>query len=277
MNLTSAEYLVREKKENEMEKVILDTLVKIQTELKAPKSQFNSFGKYNYRNCEDILEALKPILNATKSAVVISDEIVLIGQRYYVKATVVLTNGAETVTAAAYAREEEDRKGMDRSQITGATSSYARKYALNGLFAIDDTKDADSGHKEENGHTAKPEAPKTTIKESINIEQALGAAKDTTIQAIMGLLQTVKERQTSTKKDITDYYMTSMDGNHKIKISKWGKTHEGLHAGQVVIMKEVKVGWYQNAPTFLANEVEAIGHDTIQDDPGTEDTRDFTG
>ena len=121
-------------------------LVKVQNELKAPKSQYNSFGKYSYRNCEDILEALKPLLNEVKAIVSISDEIVLIGERYYVKATVKFIDAetGEIVEASAMAREEETKKGMDASQLTGSTSSYARKYALNGLFAIDDTKDADT-------------------------------------------------------------------------------------------------------------------------------------
>ena len=121
-------------------------LVKVQNELKAPKSQYNSFGKYSYRNCEDILEALKPLLNEVKAIVNISDEIILIGERYYVKATVKFIDAetGEIVEASAMAREEETKKGMDASQLTGSTSSYALKYALNGLFAIDDTKDADT-------------------------------------------------------------------------------------------------------------------------------------
>ena len=121
-------------------------LVKVQNELKTPKSQYNSFGKYAYRNCEDILEALKPILNEAKAIVNISDEVVLIGERYYIKATVRFIDAetGEIVEASAMAREEETKKGMDASQITGSASSYARKYALNGLFAIDDTKDSDT-------------------------------------------------------------------------------------------------------------------------------------
>lgn len=122
----------------------MDALIKIQSELKAPKSQYNSFGKYSYRNAEDILEAVKPLLSKYNATMYITDEVVEVGSRIYVKATVTLSDGKETITASAYAREPEDRKGMDASQITGATSSYARKYALNGLFAIDDTKDNDT-------------------------------------------------------------------------------------------------------------------------------------
>ena len=116
----------------------------IQHKLKAPKGQYNSFGKYNYRSCEDILEGVKPLLKEHDLALLIDDEIVQIGERYYVKATAKITDGREIVSATAYAREPDTKKGMDESQITGATSSYARKYALNALLCIDDTKDADT-------------------------------------------------------------------------------------------------------------------------------------
>lgn len=120
-------------------------LVQIQRELKAPKSQYNSFGKYHYRSCEDITEAAKPICAKYNTALTLEDELVHIGERYYVKATARLTD-AETGTSMftnAFAREEESKKGTDAAQLTGATSSYARKYALSGLFALDDTKDSD--------------------------------------------------------------------------------------------------------------------------------------
>ena len=120
-------------------------LIKVQNELKAPKNQYNSFGKYSYRNCEDICESVKPLLLANGLAMFISDNIELIGDRYYIKAivTVVDTETGETLTNSALAREEENKKGMDSSRVTGSTSSYARKYALNGMFLIDDTKDSD--------------------------------------------------------------------------------------------------------------------------------------
>lgn len=123
---------------------IIETLQTIQTRLNAPKNQFNNFGGYSYRNCEDILEALKPILAEYKASVVISDEVVQRGDRFYVKATATLYCGDEKISSSAEAREPVSKKGMDEAQITGATSSYARKYALNGLFAIDDNKDPDS-------------------------------------------------------------------------------------------------------------------------------------
>lgn len=119
-------------------------LGKIQADLKAPKGQWNKFGKYNYRSCEDILESVKPLLKKHGGTLIVSDELVLIGDRYYVKATATYTNGDQPVSVSAYAREPEDKKGMDASQITGTASSYARKYALNGLLLIDDAKDADT-------------------------------------------------------------------------------------------------------------------------------------
>ena len=141
---------------------LYEKLLKAQVELKAPKGQYNSFGKYKYRSCEDILEALKPVLDKFKLTLFISDEIVEVGGSYkvskkdetvesegrkYVKATITLVNiekPDEQIKTSALAREEETKKGMDGSQITGTSSSYARKYALNGLFMIDDTKDNDN-------------------------------------------------------------------------------------------------------------------------------------
>ena len=128
------------------EKTIYEKLLSVQNELKAPKDKRNNFGEYNYRSCEGILEAVKPLLQAQGLMLTIKDEVVNIGDRYYVRATVLLddisSNGEIAITALA--REEEAKKGMDASQITGTASSYARKYALNGLFLIDDTKDADT-------------------------------------------------------------------------------------------------------------------------------------
>ncbi|MBY2476315.1 ERF family protein [Clostridioides difficile] len=127
-------------------------LVNIQSALKAPKNQFNSFGKYNYRSCEDILEGLKPILKEEKALVILDDNIVQIGNRFYVEATATLIDAetGEKVSTKALAREDETKKGMDLAQVTGSVSSYARKYALNGLFCIDDTKDSDATNKHGN-------------------------------------------------------------------------------------------------------------------------------
>lgn len=136
---------------------IYEKLSKIQEELKAPKGQYNSFGKYKYRSCEDILEAVKPLLIKNKLSMQISDELMQIGDRYYVKASATLLDIEDnsTMTNTAYAREEEEKKGMDGSQITGTASSYARKYALNGLFLIDDTKDADTDEYQEQTNKVK--------------------------------------------------------------------------------------------------------------------------
>lgn len=123
----------------------MNELISIQQKLKAPKGQYNSFGKYKYRSCEDILEAVKPLVALFGCTLTISDDLVYLGNRYYIKATATITNAeGKTETVTAFAREPEEKKGMDGSQITGTASSYARKYALNGLFLIDDTKDADT-------------------------------------------------------------------------------------------------------------------------------------
>lgn len=121
-------------------------LLKIQQELKAPKNIFNNYGGFHYRNAEGILESLKPLLDELKCLILLEDTLVMVGERYYVKATAKLldTESIEEIRVSAYAREEETKKGMDGSQITGASSSYARKYALNGLLAIDDVKDSDT-------------------------------------------------------------------------------------------------------------------------------------
>jgi hypothetical protein len=135
-------------------------LTRIQTELKAPKNQLNSFGKYKYRSAEDIVESAKPILNKYDAALLISDEVVQIGDRIYVKATATLILDENNIVSVhGWAREEEVKKGMDAAQITGSASSYARKYALNGLFAIDDTKDSDATneHKDEIGEEKRME------------------------------------------------------------------------------------------------------------------------
>lgn len=125
---------------------IYEKLLSVQAVLKAPKSQYNAFGKYNYRNCEDIIEAAKPHLKSVGLLLVMHDDIEHIGDRFYVKATATVIDIADgtSFSVSANAREENEKKGMDGSQVTGASSSYARKYALNGLFAIDDTKDSDT-------------------------------------------------------------------------------------------------------------------------------------
>lgn len=127
-------------------------LVQIQNELKAPKSQNNTFGKYKYRSAEDILEAVKPLNAKHELLLTLTDEPILIGDWHYIKATATITDGKQSQVVTAYARESETKKGMDHSQITGTASSYARKYAMNGLYLIDDTKDADSDEYQKQGN-----------------------------------------------------------------------------------------------------------------------------
>lgn len=157
-------------------KDIYTKLSHIQNELKAPKNQFNKFGNYKYRSCEDILEALKPLCAKYKATLIIYDEIVMIGDRYYVKAIAKLYDQETTdyIEAYAFARESQAKKGMDDSQVTGATSSYARKYALNGLFNIDDTKDFDTNevHQQSNqkqGNTQPKQQPQQQGFEQANL------------------------------------------------------------------------------------------------------------
>lgn len=173
-----------------------EKLLNIQAELKAPKGQYNSYGGYNYRSCEDILEAVKPLLKANKCVLNISDEIANIGERYYIRAAATITDaeGNESYTNVAYAREEETKKGMDGAQITGTASSYARKYALNGLFLIDDTKDADTDeHAKQTGAEPKEEK-KATAKQ---IELLKGLVKD--IDAMLKYYKVEKIEDLTTK------------------------------------------------------------------------------
>lgn len=153
---------------------IYSKLLSIQNELKAPKNQYNKFGKYNYRSCEDILEAIKPLCLKYGAVVLIDDYVSQIGERFYVKAKASLIDidTQEEVYACAYARESENKKGMDSAQVTGATSSYARKYALNGLFCIDDTKDVDTQEYQEKKQMNNNQSKNANDYEQVGIEQA---------------------------------------------------------------------------------------------------------
>lgn len=155
-------------------------LAAVQAELKAPKSQYNAFGKYNYRNCEDIIEAAKPLLKANGLLLMLTDDVELIGDRFYVKATATIidTTDGTSIYVTAYAREETEKKGMDSSQVTGASSSYARKYALNGLFAIDDTKDSDTTNQGED----KPKLE--TVEDAFNYVFTFGKHSGKTIAEV---------------------------------------------------------------------------------------------
>lgn len=201
-------------KKIEKPKTIQQVLSEMQKTLKAPKNQYNSFGKYKYRSCEDILEGIKSILPEGYS-ITISDEIVNIGDRYYVKATASLTSDTEIILNHAYAREEESKKGMDESQVTGAASSYARKYALNGLFAIDDTKDADSDeHAKQADKKAETPKPKADVKpltgeEFLMIQNGLKNATLETLESEKAKAKAVwaratKEQRASITKFVAD-------------------------------------------------------------------------
>ena len=154
-----------------------EKLATIQFELKAPKSQFNAFAKYKYRNAEDILEAVKPLLHSQELFMSISDSIIDVNGRVYVKSTVKVTDGIYEERVEAFAREEENKKGLDLAQLTGATSSYARKYALNGMFLIDDTKDSDATntHGKEESKTPAPPS-KSSISDLAKVKSALSGA-----------------------------------------------------------------------------------------------------
>lgn len=142
----------------------MEKLIKIQSELKAPKSNYNGFGKFRYRSCEDILEAVKPLLAREKCMLTMTDEVVAITDKVYIKATATIIDLDNKVhcSTSAYARESENKKGMDESQMTGTASSYARKYALNGLFLIDDTKDVDTNEFQQTKQKAEQKSKKKT-------------------------------------------------------------------------------------------------------------------
>ena len=192
-----------------------DKLLKIQNELKAPKNQKNTFGGYNYRSCEDIFEAVKPLLTKENLLLRMNDELVQIGDRYYIKATAILTDGNEVIENTAYAREEENKKGMDGSQITGASSSYARKYALNGLFLIDDVKDSDA--------TNTGEEKEITIEEAKKYKITFGQYKGMTLEEIKEddeeyldwLWKNAKEKKV---KEMTKMVLNNNEKNEKLTL-----------------------------------------------------------
>lgn len=188
---------------------VYEKLANVQAALKAPKGQYNSFGKYKYRSCEDIVESVKPLLKQNGLLLTMTDEIVNIGERFYVKAFAQIIDTADgaVITVSALAREEDSKKGMDGSQVTGASSSYARKYALNGLFAIDDNKDSDSSNLGDTNHAqalAEPLPDKAVLrKELISLldkakidrneyAAANGLNKDTTAETYMRLIKELR-------------------------------------------------------------------------------------
>ena len=193
-------------------------LLNAQSELKAPKGQYNNFGKYKYRSAEDILEAVKPINAKHGVLLTITDEPVLVGDWHYIKATATITDGTESIVVTAYARESLNKKGMDDSQITGTASSYARKYALNGLYLIDDTKDADTDEYRNQGN----QAPKSATQAEIgNLKKEIIAFSK--LMAEQG--KDVKPEQVEQTLNITDYAkLNSEDVKEAVnKLKGWSK------------------------------------------------------
>lgn len=195
-------------------------VVAVQQELKAPKDKRNTFGNYNYRSCESILEAVKPILNKYGFMLFLRDEVVMVGDRYYIKAIATLTDGTETFETSALAREEDVQKGKDASQITGTASSYARKYALNGMFCIDDTKDADT----DEFHNETENRKKGNSKQQKQPTQAEQQAQYAAFAA--GVIEQIKK--INTIEDLKAYkaQIAQYLGDAQIKdalLSRWGE------------------------------------------------------
>ena len=201
-------------------KNLTEKLINAQAELKAPKGQYNNFGKYKYRSAEDILEAVKPINAKHGVLLTITDEPVLVGDWHYIKATATITDGTESIVVTAYARESLNKKGMDDSQITGTASSYARKYALNGLYLIDDTKDADTDEYRNQGNKA-PASKSASQAEIGNLKKEIIAfSKLMTEQG-----KNVKQEQVEQTLNITDYTkLNSEDVKEAVnKLKGWSK------------------------------------------------------
>ena len=160
---------------------VYEKLMTVQSKLKAPKNQWNKFSSYYYRSCEDILEGLKPLLTEVKAIVILKDEVKNIGERFYIEATAIFVDveKSEKIEVSALAREDDSKKGMDLAQVTGSVSSYARKYALNGLFCIDDSKDSDTGENSDKGNKDKPKE-KTAAEKAADKLIALAKLKGVT-------------------------------------------------------------------------------------------------
>ncbi len=190
-----------------------DKLMKIQSELKAPKGQHNSFGNYNYRSCEDILEAVKPLLAEQGLTLIISDEVVNVGNHNYVKATATINDSSDIIEVSAYAREAEAKRGMDDSQITGSTSSYARKYALNGLFAIDDTKDADTHDNRDYKPAPKPVKQDPLVKAKADLMKAFKSfGIDNDVKIKLTIKKVLDKSTVDTIEDVNELTQALEDG-----------------------------------------------------------------
>lgn len=208
-------------------KKIFSELSRIQRELKAPKNLFNKFGGYYYRNAEGILEAVKPMLNGL--ALIINDEPVLVGDRYYIKATATLTDGEESVSTVAYAREDEQKKGMDGCQLTGACSSYARKYALNALLMIDDSKDSDDDSLSPKNPENKPE-----------IKQEAKKQQDAPVQAVVQTVDVVPQIQKEETPEMTPvqkYLLDAMKELREARAISAGQNNKLFAAQRTALIK----------------------------------------
>lgn len=187
-------------------------LAEIQAKLKAPKGQFNSFGKYHYRSAEDILEAVKKVVNPMGFSITLTDDLIFADGRWYIKSVAELTNGREIFSSIGLAREEETKKGMDGSQITGAASSYARKYALNGLFAIDDTKDSDATNDHGKSQESKPRPPFASQAKTSNTEESQISFDDQFKLLILGVNNaSTLDKLTSVWNTLTDEAKTNKE------------------------------------------------------------------
>lgn len=282
-----------------MEKSINEILLNIQTKLVAPKNQFNAFGKYKYRSCEDILEALKPLLKEFGASVRISDDVVLIGDRFYVKATASICVGTNCISVSAFAREGFDKKGMDEAQITGAASSYARKYALNGLFLIDDTKDADH----DNTHAlAQPavknnvntqEGLKKTLQQKVVVPSTIKTALPVSAHAkdpvsiydkvtkasnkveSLGLTDTLSELEafvmnvefnpTIGKSGMSRVQVRDKEG-FEFYVKKWGKVSEELLNKEVLLLL-IKVSEFKGKREYTADKIVPVELVAVEPEP----------
>lgn len=200
---------------------IREKLVKIQNELRAPKSQYNKFGQYYYRSCEDILEAVKPLLLKYSVSMTVCDDIIFIEGRFYVRATATLVDyDGESVSNTAFARESESRKGSDEAQVTGATSSYARKYALNGLFLIDDNKDADTDEKKKEDDARKKKAESRMTNEEKNQEMTENAKNTIISDKEKAILKSMVEKKGYTLEQIFPKGIDNMTGEQYLTAVK---------------------------------------------------------
>jgi len=243
---------------------ITEQLAEVQQNLKCPKSQVNGFGKYNYRNCEDILIKLKEVLNG--STITITDDIQQIGERYYIKATATFSDGLESISTTAFAREPVQKKGMDESQITGAASSYARKYALCGLFALDDNKDADS----QDNRKAHEEVAYTCVQKdifdaAIKKKDALSfwALKEVSAEeAYMALFGSFEPGTVTRNKEVCR--KLEPDG-----AQKWNKLVENIKpmivAENANDLTKVIKGFKEHEKRYLANRIGKANSDKLRD------------